>query len=61
MLINETKKDYRRKRRGANRGLGVPYIYNNTIYLWKRPQKGTGAFSRVIARLLENVGDVTGL
>ena len=33
MLINETKNDYRRKRRGANRGVGVTYIYNNTIYL----------------------------
>ena len=33
MLINETKKDYRRKRRGAKRGRGIPYIYNNKIYL----------------------------
>ena len=52
---------YRRKRRGAKRGWGIPYIYNNRIYLGKRPQKGTGGVSRVNARLLENVGGVTGL
>ena len=51
----------RRNRRGAKRGRGIPYFYNNRIYLGKRPQKGTGVVSQVIARLLENVGDVIGL
>ena len=37
---------------------GLPYIYKNKVYLGKRLQSGTGAVSRVIARLLENVGDV---
>ena len=55
------RRHYRRKRRGAKRSRGIPYIYNNRIYIGKRPQKGTGAVSRVIARLLENVGDVIGL
>ena len=55
------RKHYRRKRRGAKGGRGIPYFYNNKIYLGKRPQKGTGVVSRVIARLLENVGDVIGL
>ena len=49
---------YRRNRRGAKRGRGSPFIYNNRIYLEKRPQKDTGVVSRVIARLLESVGDV---
>ena len=55
------RRHYRRKRRGAKRGREIPYTYNNIIYLGKRPQKGTGVVSRVIAHLLENVGDVTGL
>ena len=55
------RRHYRRKRRGAKGGLGIPYFYNNIIYLGKRPQKGTGAVSRVVAHLLENVGDVIGL
>ena len=43
------------------RGKGIPYTYKNRIYFWKRPQTGSGVVSRIIARLLENVGDVTGL
>ena len=37
------------------------YIYINRIYFGKRPQTGSGAVSRIIARLLGNVGDVIGL
>ena len=47
--------------RRNKRGKGLLYIYKNKVYLGKRPQKGTGAVSLVIARLLENVGDVIGL
>ena len=47
--------------RRNKRGKGLLYIYKNKVYLGKRPQTGTGAVSRVIARLLENVGDVIGL
>ena len=54
------RKHYKIRRR-KKRGKGLPYIYKNTFYLGKRPQTGTGAVSRVIARLLENVGDVIGL
>ena len=54
------RKYYKIKRR-KKRGKGLPYIYKNKVYLGKRPQTGTGAVSRVIARLLENVGDVIGL
>ena len=55
------RRHYRRKRRDTKRGRGIPYIYNNRIYLGKRPQKGTGAVCQVIARLLENVGNAIGL
>ena len=55
------RRHYRRKRRGAKRDQGIPYIYNNKIYLGKRPQTGTGGISRVIVSLLANVGDVIGL
>ena len=47
--------------RKRKRGRGIPYIYENKVYLGKKPQTGSGAISRVIARLLENVGDVIGL
>ena len=56
------QKRFSRRRRGTKkRGRGIPYIYKNRIYLGKRPQTGSGAVSRVIARLLENVRDVIGL
>ena len=54
------RKYYKIRRRRKKRGKGLPYIFKNKVYLGKRPQTGTGAVSRVIARLLENVGDVIG-
>ena len=56
------QKRFPRRRRGTKkRGRGIPYIYKNRIYLGKRPQTGSCAVSRVIARLLENVRDVIGV
>ena len=55
------RKYYRKNRRGRKRGRGLPYIYNNRIYLGKRPQTGTGVVSRILAHLLQNVGDIIGL
>ena len=55
------RKYYRKNRRGRKRGRGLPYIYNNRISLGKRPQTGTGAVSRILAHLLQNVGDIIGL
>ena len=55
------QKTYYKKKRGRKKGEGIPYIYNNRVYLGKRPQTGTGTVSKIIARLLENVGDVIGL
>ena len=55
------RRRYYKRRKGKKRGRGIPYIYKNRIYLGKKPQTGTGEVSRVIASLLENVGDVIGL
>ena len=50
-----------KKRKAKKRGRGIPYIYKNKIYFGKKTQTRTGAVSRVIALLLENVGNLTGL
>ena len=55
------RRKYYKKRRGRKRGREIPNIYKNKVYLGKRPQAGTGAVSKLIAHLLENVGDVIGL
>ena len=55
------RKRYYKKKRGRRKGEGIPYIYKNRVYLGKGPQTGTGAVSNIIARSLENVGDVIGL
>ena len=41
--------------------MGTPYIFKNTLYLGKRPQKGSGAISKIVARVLKNVGNVIGI
>ena len=50
-----------KKRKAKKRGRGIPYIYKNKIYFGRKPQTGTGVVSKVIARLLENVGNVIGV
>ena len=40
------------------RGRGIAFIFKNKVYLGKRPQKGSGAISKIVARALENVGNV---
>ena len=54
--MRQTK--YYKKRRDRKRGRGIPYIYKNKVHLGKRPQTGIGAVSKIIAHLLENVGNV---
>ena len=54
------RRQFRTKKR-KKWGKEIPYIYKNRIYFEKRPQTGSDAVSRIIARLLENVGDVIGL
>ena len=48
-------------RKVKKRGRGIPYLSKNRVYFGKKIQKGSGAISKVVARLLENVGDVIGL
>ena len=55
------RKRYYKKKRGRKRGREIPYIYKNGVYLSYKPQTGTGAVSKIIAHLLENVGNIIGL
>ena len=60
MSFKNYVKRYVEKRKGnRKRGRGIPYIYKNRIYFGKKPQTGTGVVSKVIARLLENVGSTS--
>ena len=60
--LRMARKKYAKKRKGnRKRGRGIPYIYKNRIYFGKKPQTGTGVVSKVIARLLENVGSAIGI
>ena len=55
------RKRYYKRKRKRKRGTGFPYIYQNRVYLGKRPQTGAAAISKVIACLLENIEDIIGL
>ena len=46
------------RRRKRKRGRGIPYVYKNKIYFGKRPQTGKGFVSKVLAHLLQNVGNI---
>ena len=47
------KKTYvRRIKRGCTRGKGLPYVYNNKVYLGKKPQKGSGGISKILSSLI---------
>ena len=50
-----------RRIRLRKRERGIPFIFKNKVYLGKRPQKGSGAISKIVARVLENVGNVIGI
>ena len=60
--LQMARKKYVKKRKGnRKRGRGFPYINKYRIYFGKKPQTGTGVVSKVIARLLENVGSAIGI
>ena len=40
------RKTYYKKKRGRKKGEGIPYIYNNRVYLGKRPFKNYSSFVR---------------
>ena len=42
----------RRIKRGRTRGKGLPYVYNNEVYLGEKPQKGSGAISKILSSLI---------
>ena len=48
----------RRIKKGRSRGKGLPYVYNNKVYLGKKPQIGSGAISKVLSRLIPILGPV---
>ena len=55
---------FKRKRyhRRSKRGRGIPYVYQNRVYLGKKPkQVGRGAVSKTLGRILETVGTIIGL
>ena len=44
------------------RGRDIPYIYQNRVYLGKKPKQiGGGAVSKPLGHILETVGDIIGL
>ena len=61
MFTNEEKKKTIKIRKVKKRERGIPYLYKNRVYFEKKIQKESGAISKVIAHLLENIGDVIGL
>ena len=46
----------RRIKRGRTRGKGLSYVYNNKVYLGKKPQKGSEAISKILSSLIPIVG-----
>ena len=42
------------------RGSGLPYVYKNRVYFGK-PQTGKGVVSKILANLLNNASDITGI
>ena len=56
----------RRRRSGSRgrkrkRGRGLPYVYKDRIYFGQKPQSGKGVVSKILANLLKNAGDITGI
>ena len=49
------------KEEGKKRRRGLSYVYRNKIYFGKRPQTSKGVVSKVLAHLLQNVGDTIGV
>ena len=48
----------RRIKKGCTRGKGLPYVYNNKVYIGKKPQKDSRAISKVLSSLIPIVGPV---
>ena len=48
----------RRTKKRSTRGKVLPYIYNNKVYLEKKPQESSKAISKIQPRLIPIVGPV---
>ena len=48
----QRKPYFKRTKRRHTRGKGLPYVYNNKVYLGKKPQKGSGAISKILSNLI---------
>ena len=48
----QRKPYFRRTKRRHTRGKGLPYVYNNKVYLGKKTQKGSGAISKILSNLI---------
>ena len=59
--IKWDEKDIIRKKEEEKEDEEFRIFIKTEFYSGKKPQTGSGAISRVVARLLENVGDVIGL
>ena len=52
----------KRYRRRSKRGRGIPYVYQNRVYLGKNPKQiGRGAVSKALGCILEAVRTIIGL
>ena len=52
----------KRYRTRSKRGRGIPYVYQNRVYLGKKPkQVGRGAVSKTMGCILETVRTIIGL
>ena len=47
----QRKPYFKRTKRRHTRGKGLPYVYNNKVYLGKKTQKGSGAISKILSNL----------
>ena len=52
----QRKPYFKRTKRRHTRGKGLPYVYNNKVYLGKKTQKGSGAISKILSNLIPIVG-----
>ena len=51
----QRKPYFKRTKRRHTRGKCLPYIYNNKVYLGKKPQNGSGAISKILSNLIPMV------
>ena len=54
----QRKPYFRRTKRRHARGKGLPYAYNNKVYLGKKTQKSSGAISKILSNLIPIVRQV---